>query len=140
MQLLFEVGKEHGTHEGLGLLPGRVVHFHAAAGDGSEHRAGAAGDGAAGGLTVPHMGWNTLDPTRASDLLADLPGEGYVYFVHSYHALPAREADVLATTTYGHAFPSVVQREHVYGVQFHPEKSQAVGLKILSNFAARVGA
>ncbi len=134
MQLLFETGEEHGTHEGLGLLPGRVVHFHAAA----EAAARAADDPnvRAGDLTVPHMGWNTLAPARPSALLADLPGDGYVYFVHSYHAVPDAPADVLATTTYGHAFPSVVQRDHVCGVQFHPEKSQAVGLKILANFAS----
>lgn len=123
MQILFEEGLEHGTHRGLGLLPGRVVHFHEA------------DDGGAADLKVPHMGWNTLKPTREAPLLSALGDEPYVYFVHSYHAVPDDPSDVLATTPYGHAFPSVVHRGAVYGVQFHPEKSQACGLQILENFA-----
>jgi glutamine amidotransferase len=121
MQLLFERGLEKGSHQGLGLLEGDVVHFHRA-------------DGEADDLKVPHMGWNTLQPTRPHPLLEGLDNESYVYFVHSYHARAAND-DVLATTRYGHAFPAVVQRDHVYGVQFHPEKSQASGLRILENFA-----
>ena len=123
MQLLFEVGEERGSHEGLGILPGRVVHFHAK--EGSEVEA----------LKVPHMGWNTLRPTRESPLLDGLPDEPYVYFVHSYHAVPETESDVLATANYGHDFPAVVHRNNVFGVQFHPEKSQQAGLQILQNFA-----
>ena len=123
MQLLFEVGEERGAHDGLGVLPGRVVHFHAVEGSGAE------------ALKVPHMGWNTLQPTRESPLLAGLPSEAYVYFVHSYHAVPDEEQDVLATAQYGHEFPAVVHRNNVFGVQFHPEKSQQTGLQILQNFA-----
>jgi len=123
MQLLFDEGLEHGTHEGLGVLPGQVVHFHRAA------------EGQAEDLKVPHMGWNTLDLTRTTPLTADLSDTPYVYFVHSYHAVPERKADVLATTSYGHAFPSMVHRGNVYGVQFHPEKSQLAGLTILQAFA-----
>lgn len=122
MQLLFEEGHEKGVHEGLGVLPGRVVHFHEAAQETSD-------------LTVPHMGWNTVEPTRSRPLLDGLGEAAYVYFVHSYHALTERNDIVLATTTYGHDFPSVVQREHVFGVQFHPEKSQDAGLRLLENFA-----
>ncbi|PEN15224.1 imidazole glycerol phosphate synthase subunit HisH [Longibacter salinarum] len=124
MQLLFQEGLEHGTHRGLGLLPGQVVHFHKAE------------NGAAANLKVPHMGWNVLTPTRSSRLLDGLDegGEPYVYFVHSYHAVADDEADVLATSTYGHTFPAVVQRDNVFGVQFHPEKSQYHGLRILENF------
>jgi glutamine amidotransferase len=125
MQLLFDEGLEHGVHEGLGVLPGQVVHFHKAA------------NGGADALKVPHMGWNTLSLTHASPLTDDLGDEPYVYFVHSYHALPDRTEDVLATTAYGHDFASMVHRGNVYGVQFHPEKSQVCGLKILEAFATR---
>ncbi|WP_022835582.1 imidazole glycerol phosphate synthase subunit HisH [Salisaeta longa] len=123
MQLLFDVGLEHGTHEGLGLLPGRVVHFHKAPA------------GEADALKVPHMGWNQLAIRRATPLTRDLGDAPYVYFVHSYHAVADSPRDVVATATYGHAFPAIVQRDNVYGVQFHPEKSQLPGLRILQNFA-----
>lgn len=125
MQLLFDEGLEHGTHHGLGILPGQVVHFHEAA------------NGSASDLKVPHMGWNVLRPTRESPLLdgLDEAGEPFVYFVHSYHAVAAEESDVLATSEYGHAFPAIVQRDNVFGVQFHPEKSQYHGLRLLENFA-----
>jgi glutamine amidotransferase len=123
MQLLFETGHEKGMHEGLGVLPGRVEHFHDAA------------DGAADDLVVPHMGWNTIEPTRDHPLLDGTGDPAYVYFVHSYHPVADVPDDVLATTTYGHDFPSIVQRDNVHGVQFHPEKSQAAGLRLLENFA-----
>jgi glutamine amidotransferase len=123
MQLLFETGLEKGTHEGLGVLPGTVDHFHRV------------DDGDAEGLVVPHMGWNAIAPTRSHPLLDGLEAPAYVYFVHSFHAVADREADVLATTTYGHDFPSIVHRDNVHGVQFHPEKSQAAGLRLLENFA-----
>lgn len=125
MQLLFETGREKGVHEGLDVLPGHVAHFREV------------GDGIPPPLSVPHMGWNTLEPTRESSLLDGLETPSYVYFVHSYHPVAREPDDVLATTTYGHEFPSVVQRGHVCGVQFHPEKSQAVGLRLLENFAER---
>lgn len=117
MQFLFQVSEEMGTHTGLGLLPGRVVRFP----EGN-------------GLKVPHMGWNQLHPARQSPLLEGVPEGGYAYFVHSYYVAPADEGDVLARTDYGLRFTSVVARGHVYGVQFHPEKSQVVGLRILRNF------
>jgi len=123
MQLLFDVGLEKGTHEGLGVLPGRVVHFQ-------EAETASADD-----LIVPHMGWNALAPTRSHPFLDGLPDPAYVYFVHSYHVEAANEAHVLATTHYDHDFPAVVQHENVLGVQFHPEKSQASGLRMLDNFA-----
>ena len=131
MQLLFETGEEHGAHNGLGLLEGRVAHFHDT--DSSEN--GAAGD--LQSLKVPHMGWNTAEATRESPLLGERGAAPYFYFVHSYHARPTYTGDVLATTTYGPcAFPAVVQRNNVFGVQFHPEKSQTAGLRLLQNFAA----
>jgi len=123
MQLLFESGHEKGVHEGLGVLPGRVKHFHDAAGGTDED------------LIVPHMGWNTIEPTRDHPLLAGMEKPAYVYFVHSYHAVADEPDDVLATTTHGHDVPAVVQRGNVHGVQFHPEKSQSAGLRLLENFA-----
>lgn len=130
MQLLFETGEERGTHRGLGLLPGRVVRF-----DFGTNGAGAEGKK----VKVPHMGWNQTVPTRAVPLLDGIAGEAYFYFVHSYHADPTHTGDVLATTTYGGAaFPAMVHRGNVFGVQFHPEKSQASGLRLLKNFATLV--
>lgn len=123
MQLLFESGHEKGVHEGLGVLSGRVVHFHDAAERHSEDR------------VIPHMGWNAIEPTRSHSLFDGLEEPTYVYFVHSYHAEADDSSDVLATCTYGHDFPAVVQQENVHGVQFHPEKSQAAGLRLLENFA-----
>lgn len=123
MQLLFETGYEKGRHEGLGILPGSVAHFREV----DEEMPDA--------LSVPHMGWNAIESTRKSPLLNGLGDTPYVYFVHSYHPVADDTGDVLATTTYGHEFPSVVQHAHVFGVQFHPEKSQAAGLGLLENFA-----
>ena len=124
MQLLFETGYEKGEHDGLGILPGYVAHFREVDADMPDD------------LTVPHMGWNAIEPTRDHPLLDDLGDTPYVYFVHSYHPVADADDDVLATTAYGHTFPSVVQRDNVFGVQFHPEKSQSAGLGLLENFAA----
>ena len=135
MQLLFEIGEEMGQHRGLGILPGRVVRFAGvytreavAAGD-------VEGEAETQALKVPHMGWNTVVPHRASPLLAGIEPGAYFYFVHSYHAVPDTADDVLATTRYGVDFPAIVARNNVFGVQFHPEKSQHNGLRILKNFA-----
>ncbi|MBN2471691.1 MAG: imidazole glycerol phosphate synthase subunit HisH [Anaerolineae bacterium] len=121
MQFLFEGSEELGAHTGLGLLPGQVVRFPRDL-----------------GVKIPHMGWNQLHPARSSALLAGLPDGAYTYFVHSYICAPDDPADVLATTDYGMPFTSIVARDNVYGVQFHPEKSQAVGLRILQNFVDMV--
>jgi glutamine amidotransferase len=114
MQVLFEESEEHGRHQGLGLLPGRVRRLE-------------------GALPVPHMGWNRLRKTRAHPLLEGLEDGAYVYFVHSYFC-DADESVVIATTDYGRDFPAIVGRENVLGVQFHPEKSQAVGLRMVASF------
>ncbi len=135
MQLLFEVGEEMGLHAGLGLLPGRVVRFQGAYAPAGAGDVGERAEAAARPLKVPHMGWNTVTPRRASALLAGVTPGAFFYFVHSYHAAPAEAADVLATTRYGVEFPAVVARGNVFGVQFHPEKSQHNGLRILKNFA-----
>jgi glutamine amidotransferase len=117
MQFLFESSDEMGKHRGLGLLPGRVTRFDDVP-----------------GYKVPHMGWNNLRPLRESPLLRALPDEGYAYFVHSYYCVPADERDVLAVVDYGIPFTAAVHRDNIYGVQFHPEKSQRTGLQILTNF------
>jgi glutamine amidotransferase len=117
MQALFEVSEELGQHAGLGLLPGRVRRF--------DER---------GDLKVPQTGWNQILPQQESPLLRGLPAGSYAYFNHSYYCDPAEASDVLASTEYGLRYASVVGRGRLYGVQFHPEKSQAVGLRILENF------
>lgn len=117
MQFLFEYSDEMGQHEGLGLLKGHVTRF-----TGIEP------------LKVPHMGWNQLVTTRPSPLLAGLPEDAYAYFVHSYYCVPSQPEDVLVTCDYGFPFTAGVQRDNIYGVQFHPEKSQRTGLQILKNF------
>ncbi len=120
LQLLFEGSDEDGVAAGLGVLPGRVRGFELT--DTS--------------LKVPHMGWNALRPTRADNpLLAGLADDAFVYFVHSYYAAPAEPADVATTTDYGGPFCSSVWRDNIWAVQFHPEKSQRVGLRMLENFA-----
>lgn len=116
MQLLFEVSYEHGVHPGLGLLSGEVRRFES------------------DGLKVPQTGWNQIRPERQSHLLKDLAPNSYAYFNHSYYCQPAEPSDILASSEYGVNYASVVRRERLYGVQFHPEKSQAVGLQILRNF------
>lgn len=144
MQLLFDASEELGEHRGLGVLPGRVVRFEtrqalqpvAEPGVGGVAEASAEAP-EADVLKVPHMGWNRVTPTRTDPLLHGLEPGAFFYFVHSYHVRPDVAADVLATTPYGGAFPAVVQRNNVYGVQFHPEKSQRNGLQILKNFAER---
>lgn len=122
MQLLFSSSEEHGNHEGLGLLPGRVIRF------------------AEGDYKVPHMGWNRLEFLRKDDpLLAGLE-EGHVYFVHSYHVLPEAKTDLLAVTDYGQKVTAIVGRGSVYGMQFHPEKSGELGMELLGRFLSLCGA
>jgi glutamine amidotransferase len=117
LQLLFETSEEDGMHSGLGLLPGRVVRFAARP-----------------GLKIPHMGWNTLTIRRPAPLLAGLPPAPSVYFVHSYHALPANTEDIAAVADYPDPFTAVVWRDNLTACQFHPEKSQATGLAMYANF------
>jgi glutamine amidotransferase len=115
MQVLFDVGEERGQHRGLGLLPGRVRLF------------------AGAGLKVPHTGWNQIWPVRDSVLFRGLAPGAYAYFNHSYYCCAA-EPDTLATTDYGQPYASIVGRARIYGIQFHPEKSQHIGLALLRNF------
>jgi glutamine amidotransferase len=119
MQLLFDGSEEFGEHEGLGLIPGRVVRFDETKFDAP--------------LKVPHMGWNELFVQKDSPLFSDLPKEFYLYFVHSYHAV-CDDDYVIGETYYGYRFVSAVQNENIYGFQPHPEKSHDNGLKIIENF------
>jgi len=116
LQMLFDEGHEFGVHRGLGLLPGRVVRF-------------------AEGVRVPHVGWNQVAIQRAHPIFGDLPDQSFFYFVHSYYVEPADESCVLGETEYNSHFAAICGRGSVVGVQFHPEKSQAAGLKLLRNFA-----
>jgi glutamine amidotransferase len=118
MQLLFDASEEHGRHEGLGILQGQVRRF-------------------AGDLPVPHMGWNRLQNVRRDPMLRGIAPGSYVYFVHSYYC-DAAPAGVIATTDYGICFPAVVGSGSVWGMQFHPEKSQLVGLRLIENFVELV--
>ena len=118
LQLLFDVSYEDGEWPGLGVLAGDVVRFPASI-----------------DLKIPHMGWNTLEPTGPVRLLEGLPADASVYFVHSYYVVPRDPSVIAARTTYGVPFTSVVARGNMFATQFHPEKSQKVGLKLLSNFA-----
>ena len=117
MQLLAEVGREHGDHKGLGWIPGDVVKISPR-------------DDA---LKIPHMGWNALK-TRAGHAMSDEMNGSDVYFVHSYCIQPSNRAHVFATTDYGGEIAAIVGRDNIIGTQFHPEKSQTVGLAFLQRF------
>jgi len=117
MQLFFEESEEQGLHQGLGLLPGCVLEFTDP------------------GIKVPQIGWNQLQIADTDfPLLKGIPAGAYVYFNHGYYCQPAESEHVMASTDYGSSFTSVVSKGNVHGVQFHPEKSQKVGLQILRNF------
>ncbi len=123
MQLTAETGHEHGATAGFGWIPGRVVAIEP--GTDAQGRA----------LKVPHMGWNSLAPARSRHPVLDgLDDDDHLYFVHSFHLEPACERDLLATTDYGGPVTAAVGRETIVGTQFHPEKSQSAGLRILANF------
>jgi imidazole glycerol-phosphate synthase subunit HisH len=118
LQLLFDVGYEGGKHEGLGLLRGDVVRFELDP-----------------GYKVPHMGWNSIAMRRPAPIFGGLADGTYCYFVHSYYVVPHDEGVVTATSEYGRGFCSAVWRDNLFATQFHPEKSQADGLRMLKNFA-----
>ncbi|SFM24641.1 glutamine amidotransferase [Paenibacillus sp. 1_12] len=114
MQLLFTSSEEHGSYQGLNLLPGKVVRFQ-------------------GSYKIPHMGWNRLQFQQKGPLFAGIE-EGHVYFVHSFHALPEQASDLLAVTDYYQQVTAIVGRGNIYGMQFHPEKSGSIGMQLLGNF------
>jgi glutamine amidotransferase len=120
LQLLFEESEEDGLHRGLGLIAGRIVRFRPP----RDAR-----------IKVPHMGWNRLTIDRPAPLFTGLPAQPWVYFVHSYYAEPTNTRDVAATSDYPEPFAAVVWRDNLVACQFHPEKSQAMGLAMYANFA-----
>ncbi len=119
LQLLFDVSYEDGQWEGLGVLPGKVVRFLDQP-----------------NLKIPHMGWNTLDIVRPHRLFEGIANGSSVYFVHSYYVVPSDDSVVAARSDHGGPFVAAVARENLFATQFHPEKSQTVGLRLLKNFAA----
>jgi glutamine amidotransferase len=116
-QLLFAESEEFGLQKGLDLFPGRVVGFHAG-----------------NGLKVPHMGWNRIEIKQNTPFLDGLSSGDYVYFVHSFFVVPEDSSVVATTTDYGSPFVSSIATERLFACQFHPEKSQELGLRILANF------
>ncbi len=117
MQALFEVGEEMGEHKGLGLLQGKAVKFAESL-----------------SVKIPHTGWNQIEVQDDALLFNGIKSGDYVYFNHSYYCQAWNSSDVIAATNYGINFACAVRHENIFGVQFHPEKSQAAGLKILKNF------
>ena len=124
MQILFEESEEYGPVRGLGILPGKIVRF---------------APDPEGKRKVPQMGWNALAIRKHAPHLAGVKDGAQVYFVHSYYPVPADDDVVATTTDYGVTFASSVWADNVFATQFHPEKSQAVGLTILANFAGLAG-
>lgn len=116
MQLLAEEGFEFGHHKGLGWIPGKVCKLEV------------------GDLRLPHVGWNNLQAVRAEPLFEGMRQDPDFYFVHSFHFVCEDKSHIVATTDYGQEFTSVVGKENIWGVQFHPEKSQKMGQKLLENF------
>jgi len=121
LQVLFEEGEERGLHKGLGLIEGRVARLNAP------------------GLKIPHMGWNALEFEGDCPLFAGIDEGAHVYFVHSYACYPKDRGLVSAWSTYGERFAAAVCRDNLHAVQFHPEKSQRVGLDIIRNFVRIAG-
>jgi imidazole glycerol-phosphate synthase subunit HisH len=117
MQALFDVGEEMGEHKGLGLFKGKVVRFADSL-----------------SVKIPHTGWNQVQTKKEAVLFNQVNDGSYVYFNHSYYCQPSESSDVLATTEYGLRYACAVAHDNIFGVQFHPEKSQSVGLQILKNF------
>jgi glutamine amidotransferase len=125
LQLLMTESEEFGCHKGMNIVPGRVRRFPVSLSDAQGRP-----------LKVPHMGWNQVRVVRRSPLFEGIPDGAYFYFAHSYYVEPMSDATVATTTDYGVPFVSGIWHENMFGVQFHPEKSQAYGLRLLENFAA----
>jgi glutamine amidotransferase len=130
-QLLFAESEEFGRHAGLNLLRGRVVRFPETIG-----ADGGVDERQRNPLKVPHMGWNRVTIEKPSPLFRGLPQDLFFYFVHSYYVLP-EEADLVSSfTEYGITFASSIWKDHLFACQFHPEKSQEMGLRVLKNFGS----
>ncbi|MEP7151926.1 MAG: imidazole glycerol phosphate synthase subunit HisH [Nitrospira sp.] len=119
LQLLFTESEEFGTHKGLGIIPGRVRKFVLDT-----------------TLKVPHMGWNEIEIVRPAPPFEGVRTGSHCYFVHSYYVEPADVCVTAAITEYGHPFASAVWKDNIVACQFHPEKSQAIGLQLIKNFGA----
>ena len=119
LQLLFDESDEGGRHEGLGIIPGRVVRFESQP-----------------GLKIPHMGWNTVSHRESHPLLNAVPDGEHFYFVHSHFVRPANDSDVALTVEHGGEVCAAVARDNVFATQFHPEKSQDAGRRLLEAFVA----
>lgn len=123
LQLLFDVSEEDGEHKGLGIVPGRVVRFESQP-----------------GLKIPHMGWNAVHKAKDVPETSTLNNGDYVYFVHSYYVKPEDPSVVALSSNHSHEFCAAIQTGSVFATQFHPEKSQDVGLAMLKNFANSIAA
>jgi len=121
LQILFSESEEFGTNEGLNLIRGKVVKFR----PDPEHK-------------VPHIGWNTIEKGREAPMLQGVESGDFFYFVHSYYVVPEEKQWISTLTTYGKAFVSSIWKENIFATQFHPEKSQRKGLRILENFAKMI--
>ena len=126
LQLLFTESEEFGISKGLDIIKGRVVRFKGPEFDNRQS--------ATNILKVPHMGWNSISIRRRPPALADIPDNSHVYFVHSFHVVPEDKGVIATTTPYGIEFVSSIWKDNVFAVQFHPEKSQTLGLSILKRF------
>jgi glutamine amidotransferase len=118
--MLFSESDEHGRHEGLGIIPGKVTRFTES-------------------LKIPHMGWNEVKHGTPSTLFENVKDEAFFYFAHSYYVEPDESSVAIGSTDYGTTFASAVQKANVFGVQFHPERSGSVGLEMLKNYCNLCG-
>lgn len=124
MQVMLDFSEENEGVQALGLFPGEVVRFADPAPDAGAER-----------LKVPHMGWNRVRQSRPHPIWEGVPDDSWFYFVHSYHARPRNPEHTIGTADYGHAFSCAIARDNLVAFQFHPEKSQGAGLRLLANFA-----
>jgi len=129
-QLLFRESEEFGLHPGLGVIEGKVVRFPKKIEEGPKKAE------SKDFLKIPHMGWNKISVQKPSPLFSGLPEEMYFYFVHSYYGVPENARVVSSFTNYGVTFASSIWKDHIFACQFHPEKSQNIGLKVLKNFGS----
>lgn len=129
LHFLFSESEEFGQHKGLNIIKGRVVRF-------PEATSSRDGGGTKARLKIPHMGWNRIRIVRQAPIFKGIPDGGFFYFVHSYYVQPEDEGVIAATTEYGLTFTSVLWRDNLFACQFHPEKSQSLGLQLLKNFAS----
>ncbi len=138
LQLLFTESEEFGISKGLDVIKGRVVRFKGPAFE-TPHGVYPDKVGALDTLKVPHMGWNSVSIKRRPHALEDVPDGSHFYFVHSFHVVPEDKGVIATTTDYGFEFVSSIWKDNIYATQFHPEKSQALGLSILKRFGEMKG-